>query len=80
MMPDRVMVKAGLVDVGQMTDEARSVLFDNVVRMRLAGVTLSLAEWESLSTETQAAFVAAGKAIYEHMAKPATTEVPPPKP
>lgn len=73
------MVKAGLVDVGEMTDDARAVLVESVIRMRLAGVTLNLTEWESLSTETQAAFVAAGKAIHEHLAKPQATEVPPPK-
>jgi hypothetical protein len=80
MRPDRIMVRAGLVDVGEMTDEARAVLVEHVVRMRLAGVVVTLTEWESLSTETQAAFVAAGKVIHEHLAVPKTTEVPAPKP
>jgi hypothetical protein len=79
MMPDRVMIKAGLVDVGEMTDDARAVLVEQALRMRLAGVTMNLTEWESLSAETQAAFVAAGKVLHEHLAKPQTTEVPPPR-
>jgi hypothetical protein len=74
------MIKAGLVDIGEMTDDARGILVEHVIRMRIAGVTLNLTEWESLSSETQAAFVAAGKAIHEHLAMPPAAPVPPPKP
>jgi hypothetical protein len=77
MTPDRIMVASGLIAMPEgFTDEARSVLVSAALRMRLAGVVLTLTEWESLSMETQSAFIAAGKVLHEHLAVSTPSEVP----
>ena len=74
---DRVIISTGMAVIdGPMTDEAKAVLMQYCVALRRAGVVITLSEWETLTQETRAAFLAAGSLMYEHMASPAATEVP----
>lgn len=63
-MIDRFLVCAGILNMDQeLDDETRGLLVYHAEAFLRAGGNLSLSDWEVLSEESRASFVAAGNAI-----------------